>query len=105
MGHDLLEQNEARVHASYSKLNVAFKKTEAAFLDAKKKYETHQAELNAEAYTLETLKNNAREATERMQEKAAEVDALRQTLAVDEREREVRLTELKGSKRSGFLWK
>ncbi|KDR78990.1 hypothetical protein GALMADRAFT_244707 [Galerina marginata CBS 339.88] len=96
-------KNEARVQASYSKIHIAFKKTETAFLEAKKKYETHQAELNAEAYALETLKNNAQEATERLQEKATEVDRLRNTLAVDDREREVRLTELKG-RRSGFLW-
>jgi len=45
---------------------------------------------------LETLRENAKDATEKVQDKAAEVDALRRMLAVDEREREVRLGELSG---------
>lgn len=89
---------------SHGKKIHAFKKAEAAYLNAKMKYETAQAELNSEAETLELLRTNAREATQSVQDKSAEVDALRQTLALDEREREVRLGELKGARR-GSLWK
>lgn len=62
------------------------------------------AELNAEAETLETLRGNSREATERMQDKATEVDTLRKTLAVDNREREVKLTQLKDGRPKSKLW-
>lgn len=96
------EQSEARVQASHGKLIHTFKKAEAAYLNAKMKYETAQAELNAEAETLDLLRANAREATQSVQDKSAEVDALRQTLALDEREREVKLSELKGSRRTSF---
>jgi len=80
------------------------------------RYETAQAELSAEADTLETLKHNSKEAAEKVQDKAAEVASLRATLAVDEREREIRLSDLKGqtvngtgtgtgTKRSSSLWR
>jgi hypothetical protein len=90
---------------------VAFKKIEATYLTAKMRYETSLAELQAEADTLETLKNNSREAAEKVQEKTVQVEALRKTLAVEERERELRLSGLKlstvdngtGAKRFGSL--
>ncbi|KAF8150685.1 hypothetical protein B0H34DRAFT_801621 [Crassisporium funariophilum] len=102
-------KSEARVHANHTKLLAAFKKHESAYLNAKMRYETAQAELNADADALETLRNSSREATERVQDKAAEVDSLRATLAVDEREREVKLGQLRGSiskkSNSGSLWR
>lgn len=51
--------------------------------------------MNAEAAALETWRGSAREATDRMQEKAREVENLRAMFSVDEREREVRLSKLK----------
>lgn len=51
--------------------------------------------MNAEAEALETWRGSAREATDRMQEKAREVENLRAMFSVDEREREVRLSKLK----------
>ncbi|KAJ3493486.1 hypothetical protein NLJ89_g11008 [Agrocybe chaxingu] len=89
-------KNEGRAQANHNKLLGQFKKTEAAYLSAKMKYDTDLAHLKSEEEILETLKNNSREATERMQDKAVEVNALRETLRVDEREREVKLTQLKG---------
>ena len=62
------------------------------------------AELNAETETLDTLRGNSREATERMQDKATEVDTLRKTLAVDNREREVKLAQLKGDRPKSKFW-
>lgn len=100
-------QSEAHVQANHSKLLSIFKKKEALYLDAKRSFEKAGAELNAESETLEMLRANALDATARMQDKAAEVDALRKTLAVDNREREVRLAQLAGksvTRRNGF-WK
>lgn len=75
-------------------------------------YETSLAELNAESGTLETLKTNSKEATEQVQEKTAQVESLRTTLAIEGRERELKLSDLKGStvnpatvKRSSSLWR
>ncbi|KAF8802472.1 hypothetical protein BYT27DRAFT_6761869 [Phlegmacium glaucopus] len=105
-------KTEAHAHANHSKSLFAFKKTEAAYLNAKMRHETAIAELSAEVDALETLKNNSKEAAEKVQEKATEVEGLRTSLAVDERERELRLSNLKGptvhgapTKRSGSLWR
>lgn len=43
------------------------------------------------------MRNNTKAAAELVQNKTAEIDGLRTTLAVDEREREIRLSDLKGS--------
>ena len=59
------------------------------------------AELHAEDDALETLRNNTKAASELVQNKTAEIDGLRTTLAVDEREREIRLSDLKGSTVNG----
>lgn len=93
----------------HSKSLFAFKKIEAAHLNAKMRYEAALSELHAEAEALETLKNNSKEAAEHVQEKSAQVDSLRTTLAVEERKRELKLSDLKGSpantKRSSSLWR
>ena len=47
---------------------------------------------------LETSRQHAREATERMQDKMREVELLRAQKSVDDRERAVKVTELKGRK-------
>lgn len=93
-------QNESRIQASHAKVLGNFKKREAAYLNAKRRYELALAELNSESETLDTLRASSREATERMQDKAAEVDILRKTLAVDSREREVKLAQLNGPRSS-----
>lgn len=107
--HQRRSKSEARVQASRQALLNKFKKREAAYLNAKMDFENSKARLRTEEETLETLRQNSREATERMQEKAAEVDSLRATLAVDEREREAKLNELKGrvprTNRSSGFWK
>ena len=59
------------------------------------------AELHAEDDALETLKNSTKAASELVQNKSAEIDGLRTTLAVDERERVIRLGDLKGSTING----
>ena len=94
-------QIEAHAHSNHSKSLFAFRKIEAAHLNAKLRYETALAELHAEDGALETLKNNTKAAGELVQNKSAEVDGLRTTLAVDEREREIRLSDLKGSTVNG----
>lgn len=71
----------------------------------KARHETLQAQLKAEADTLEAVRDGARQATERVQFKSQEVDSLRKMLSVDEREREVKLSELKGPNRRGSMWR
>ncbi|KAF9472123.1 hypothetical protein BDN70DRAFT_887351 [Pholiota conissans] len=100
-------KSEAVVQGNHSKLLTRFKKKEALYLNAKREYETANAELNAEGETLEAVRANARDATARMQDKAAEVDSLRKTLAVDNREREIKLAQLEGrsAPKKGGFWK
>lgn len=68
------------------------------------KLETAQAKVNAEGDSLEAYRNNAREATANLQEKAQEVDGLRTMLGVDERERKVKMVELKGKPAKTSFW-
>ena len=65
------------------------------------RHETALAELHAEDDALETLKSSTKAAAELVQNKTSEIDDLRTTLAVDEREREIRLSDLKGSTING----
>lgn len=74
----------------------AYQKCEEAFLAARAALETAQAQMNAASETLDVARNNALEATEAMQEKSQEIDALRTMNGVDAREREVKLVELSG---------
>ncbi|KAK7050886.1 hypothetical protein VNI00_004998 [Paramarasmius palmivorus] len=76
----------------------AFQKAETAYLAARTKFETAQALMLAEQDTLDIARNAAVEATTKMQEKSQEVDSLRQTFGVDERERAVKISELTASK-------
>ena len=94
-------QRESKAHTAHSKTVSNFQKVEAAFLAARAKMEIAQAQLNAEAETLDIARSNAREATEAMQEKSQEVDALRTMFGVDAREREVKLVQLNGKKSRG----
>lgn len=82
-----------------------YQKLETAYLAARTKYESTQAQLHAEAEALETCRNSARELTERIQEKSQEVDSLRVMMSVDEREREVKLGQLEGKKAGGSRWR
>ncbi|THV07301.1 hypothetical protein K435DRAFT_643790 [Dendrothele bispora CBS 962.96] len=88
-------KRESKAHTAHTKSLIAFQKAEAAYLAARTKYETAQAEMNAENEVLEIARDNARDATERMQEKAQEIDSLRTMLGVDERERQVKIDEIK----------
>lgn len=79
-----------------------FQKHEAVFLAARSKYEAAQSTLSSETETLELNRSNAREATEKMQDKSVEVESLRTMLGVDERERAVKLGELDAAGGGGF---
>lgn len=96
-------QREAKVHTTHSKALSVFQKHEAVYLAARTKYETAQAQLNSEAEALDISRSNAREATERMQEKSQEVDSLRTMFGVDARERAAKLDELNGGKSSSLF--
>ncbi|RDB26318.1 hypothetical protein Hypma_006637 [Hypsizygus marmoreus] len=93
-------RNEARAQAARTKIFADFQKEEALFLAARSKFEAAQSRLNSEDETMEIVRNNAQEATERLQEKAQEVDSLRTMFGVDERERAAKMTELEGKHKS-----
>ncbi|KAJ4477168.1 hypothetical protein J3R30DRAFT_3483032 [Lentinula aciculospora] len=94
-------KRESKAHTAHTKALTAFHKAEEAYLAARTKYEIAQAAMQSEAENLEVARNNARETTESMQEKATEVDGLRKVFGVDEREREVMLSDLKGRLKDG----
>jgi hypothetical protein len=71
-----------------------FQKEERAFLAARAKYDAAQAHLQSEKEALQRIRSSARDVAERLQEKSQEVNSLRMTHAVDERERAAKLTEL-----------
>lgn len=96
-------QDEAKAYTHRSKVLAAFKKQESAFLSCKSRYETLQAQVNAETERLEAVREGTREANERVAKKSQEVDNLRKIYSVDEREREARLGELKGNE-SSLRW-
>jgi len=85
---------EERTHTSYTRVLSRFQEEERAFLAARTKYEAAQAYLHSEKEALERVRSSARDVTERLQEKSQEVDGLRATYAVDERERATKLAEL-----------
>ncbi|KIK62930.1 hypothetical protein GYMLUDRAFT_471361 [Collybiopsis luxurians FD-317 M1] len=98
-------KREAKAHTAHTKALTAFQKAEEVYLAARTKYEVAQAAMQAESEILEIARNNARSATENMQEKATEVDGLRKVFGVDEREREVMLTDLKGKSKDKEIGK
>lgn len=104
MAQKLAVKNEATAHGIQAKLLAQSKRDEAAFLAAKSRYETTMARLKAEEANVERVRNSAREATERVQDKSAEIDGLRLTFGVDEREREIKLSQLKSEKGATGFW-
>ncbi|KIM46977.1 hypothetical protein M413DRAFT_63369 [Hebeloma cylindrosporum] len=90
-------KNEGRLLDSVARLQLTLKRAEADFLDAKTRCDMAQAAVNAELDNLETLRNQSRRLTEELQRKTADINTLRSTLAVDEREREVKLAQLRGA--------
>jgi L-rhamnose mutarotase len=87
-------QTEAKAHSAQIKVLSQFQKEERAFLAARTKYDAAQAYLQSEKEALERVRSSARGVTERLQEKSQEVNSLRKTYAVDERERATKLAEL-----------
>jgi hypothetical protein len=98
------QQDEAKAHTNHSKVLSAFKKQESVFFASKSRHESLQGQVNAEAERLEAVRESAKAATERVAEKSQEVDGLRKIFGIDEREREVKLGELKET-RTSSLWK
>ncbi|KAL1738664.1 hypothetical protein HDZ31DRAFT_69754, partial [Schizophyllum fasciatum] len=95
-------KREAKAHAAHVKAVAAHHKAEEEYIAARVRYETSLAEMNAFGEALELARENARKATEGIQEKSQEVDALRTMYGVDEREREVKLTSLAPKKTGWF---
>ncbi|KAG6851115.1 hypothetical protein H0H93_000995 [Arthromyces matolae] len=93
---DLFAKNEARTHEQRKKLQAECQKQETQFLEARAKFEAAQARVHSEEETLEMVREKARDATERLQEKSQEVDSLRTMFSVDERERAAKLAAING---------
>ncbi|KAF5382175.1 hypothetical protein D9615_004406 [Tricholomella constricta] len=95
-------KNEAKANAARAKVHAEFQKQESLFLAARAKFEAAQARLTSEDEAVEVVRNAARDATEKLQEKSQEVDSLRVMYGVDERERAARLAAIAGKpERSG----
>jgi chromosome segregation ATPase len=90
----LFSQAEEKAHSTQTKVLSQFRKEERAILAARTKYEAAQARLQSEEEALERVRSSARDVTKRIQEKSQEVNSLRTTYAVDERERATKLAEL-----------
>jgi len=88
-------KNEAKANAAHQKVLRRFQKEESIFLAARSKFEAAQAQLTSEEETVEIVRNHAKVATEHLQEKSREVDGLRTMFTLDEKERAVKLNELK----------
>ncbi|KAF7321684.1 DNA binding protein Ncp1 [Mycena kentingensis (nom. inval.)] len=97
-------KREEKAQSTYNKSLSTFQKHEAAFLAARAKFEASQALLTANTDTLEISRSNAKQATEKLQDKAQEVDGLRTVFDVDEKEREVKLVELTGKGSTRKRW-
>jgi hypothetical protein len=82
-----------------------FQNIEATFLAARTKFEAAQARLHSEDETVAIVRNNAKEATDTLEEKTKEVESLRQKYSTDEKERTVKFNELaaKGANDRGCI--
>ncbi|KAG5646940.1 hypothetical protein DXG03_001663 [Asterophora parasitica] len=89
-------KSEATANASRSKVHAEFQKQEAVYLAARTQFEAVQARLTSEDERVEVVRNNARDAAEKLQEKNQEVNGLRVMYGVDERERAARLAAISG---------
>jgi len=87
------EGKQVEVH---NRLVEEYKRSEKAFLEAQERFERMKGEVIAQERRLEMVRDGARDATLSLAMKAEEVERLRRTFAVDERERALRLKELKG---------
>jgi len=87
------EGKQVEVH---NRLVSEYQKSERVFLEAQERFEGMKGEVIAQERRLEMVRDGARDATLSLAMKAEEVERLRRTFAVDERERALRLKELKG---------
>lgn len=73
-----------------------------AFLAAQALHEKWQANLRSAEETLEASREHARRTTEMLREKNEEVEHLRATKQVDDRERLVKMKQLNGGEKGGI---
>ncbi|KII85198.1 hypothetical protein PLICRDRAFT_116583 [Plicaturopsis crispa FD-325 SS-3] len=88
-------KREAAAHSAYTKTLTATLKAEEAYLAAQVKFRALEAELAEREESLKVARDGARGATERMAEKMKEVERVRVLRGVDERERGVKVAQLK----------
>jgi len=91
-------KDESRALASHTKAVKIEQKSSIAFNKAKAAYERAQADLKSSTEALETTREHARTQTEALKVKSLEVEQATRQKAVDDREREVKIAELKGGK-------
>jgi len=96
--------SEAKANTAHTKVLAEFQKLEAIFLAARTKYEAAQSRLRSAEETLEIVRNNTKDANDRLQEKSQQVDSLRTMYGVDERERAAKLSEIAAEQKSGGGW-
>jgi len=94
-------KREAKAHTVHTKALALHHKTESKYLLLKAEYEKNQLDMENMEKALENERANARDISDRIAEKAKEVEKLRVTRNTDEREREAKLVELNQRKPSG----
>ncbi|EPQ52829.1 hypothetical protein GLOTRDRAFT_140435 [Gloeophyllum trabeum ATCC 11539] len=89
-------KDESRAHTAHATTLKSFHKTELAFLAARAKYESALTDLRNTEEGLEKTRKHAEMVTDMVREKMREVEELRGMKRVDDRERMVKVSELKG---------
>ncbi|KZT24403.1 hypothetical protein NEOLEDRAFT_1050951, partial [Neolentinus lepideus HHB14362 ss-1] len=89
-------KDESRAHTTHATTLKGFHKTELEYLAARAKYESALTDLKNAEEGLEQMRHHAAMVTDMVKEKMREVEDLRGMKKVDDRERMVKVTELKG---------
>ncbi|TFK48061.1 hypothetical protein OE88DRAFT_1635269 [Heliocybe sulcata] len=89
-------KDESRAHTAHATTLKGFHKTELAYLAARAKYESALTDLKNAEEGLEQTRRHAEMVTDMVREKMREVEELRGMKRVDDRERAVKVTELRG---------
>lgn len=95
-------QDEGKAHTAHARALAEAHKAEMAFLAAQATHEKWQSSLRSAEEALEASREHARHTTEMLREKNEEVEHLRLTKQVDDRERLVKMKQLNGGEKGGI---
>ncbi|TFK45837.1 hypothetical protein OE88DRAFT_1085133 [Heliocybe sulcata] len=89
-------KDESRSHTAHAETVKSFHKTELVYISARSKYESATTDLKNAEEALEQTRRHAQMVTDMVREKMREVEELRGMKRVDDRERMVKVSELRG---------